>query len=144
MEEFLDTMGIELKEAQYAIQVVGTVVEDLPSPTKNTHARGSSTARIYRIFEARILDAGLSSIIKKKSETCSDHDLRKLASQSFRGGGPGRANAVLTLPYTELSAVYAALPPEARNAPITFQGHSLDETVAAVLYDVTVPKYRRL
>ena len=123
---------------------MGTILEDQPAPKKNSHAMGYSTARIYRIFEARILDAELASAMIKNSESCSDHDLRVLAMQNLRSGGPGRANAMLTLPFNDLSAAYSPIPPAARNKPISFHDHQLDETVAAIVDDVTVPKYLRL
>ncbi|HEX5940789.1 MAG TPA: hypothetical protein VFY66_00865, partial [Anaerolineales bacterium] len=134
----------ELKRDQYTSQAVGTIVEGLPSPTENTHSGGHATTRIYRIFEVHIIDPSLTSAMVKNNKGCSDEDLRELALQDSRNGGLGRANAVLTLPFKEISAAYAAIPAEARNKPILFHGHVLDETVAAVLDDVTVSKYRRL
>ena len=143
-EEFADTLGIELKREQYSTQVVGTIVEDLPSVTENTHARGYATSRIYRIYEARILDPSLSAAMIANSKGCTDHDLRELARRDSQNGGVGHANAVLTLPYKEVSDFYLASPAEARNRPVFFLHHQLDETVAAVLDDVRVPKYRRV
>ena len=143
-EEFADTLGIELKQDQYTYRAVGTILEDHPAPTKNSHAMGYSTARIYRIFEARILDPGLASAMTKNSESVAEHDLRELAMQNLRSGGPGRANAVLTLPFKDLSAAYSSILPAARNKPISFHDHQLDETVAAILDGVSVPKYLRL
>ena len=142
-EEFADTLGIELKQDQYTYRAVGAVLEDHPTPTNNPHAMGYSTARIYRIFEARILDAGLASAMIRNSESCSDHDLRMLAMQNLRSGGAGRANAMLTLPFKDLSAAYRFTPLAARNNPISFHDHQLDETVAAILDGVNVLKYLR-
>ena len=51
---------------------------------------------------------------------------------------------MLTLPFKDLSAAYSPIPPAARNQPISFHGYQLDETVAAILEGVTVPKYLRL
>ena len=143
-EEIADSLRIELKQQQYTIQAVGTVVEDNPSPTEYIHAAGYPTARIYRIFEARILDSSLAPAMIENSENISDRHLQDLARQDSLHGGYGKANAVLTLPYRELQASYLAVYPEARNRPIWFQGHELDETVAAVLEDIPVPKYRSL
>jgi hypothetical protein len=143
-EEFADALGVELKQDQYTSRAVGTILEDHPTPTKNSHAMGYSTARIYRIFEARILDGDLAAAMIKNSENCSDHDLRELAMQNFRSGGPGRANAMLTLPFKDLRAAYSTILPAARNKPISFHDHQLDETVAAILDGVSVPKYLRL
>ena len=80
----------------------------------------------------------------KNNETGSDEFLRELALRDFRRGGTGRANAVLTLPLQEITAFYRTTSLENRNRPIWFQGYQLDETVAAVLEDVSVPKYRRI
>jgi hypothetical protein len=141
-EEFADTLAMTLKPDQYTYQLMGTVVESDPSPTENLNGRGYPTARIYRIFEARVLDPSLAVAMIRNSETCSDDDLRELALQDYGNGGPGRANAVLTLPYKEVTASYLTIPLERRNTPIWFGDHQLDETVAAVLEDVSVPKYR--
>jgi hypothetical protein len=78
------------------------------------------------------------------SERYSNDSLRDLALEDARRGGKGWSNTVLTLPLHQISAFYETTLPEARNKPISFQDHILDETVAAVLEDVTVPKYQRL
>jgi hypothetical protein len=143
-EEFADTLKMSLKRDQYSYQVAGTVIEDYPSPTANTRARGYPTARMYGIFEIRILDPVLASALVKNSESCSDQNLQQLAWEDFQNGGAGRANAVLTLPLKEIDALYMSVPPEARNKPVWFQNHQLDETVASILEGVSVPKYRRL
>lgn len=143
-EEFADALRMDLKPDQYTYLAVGTIVEDHPSTAKNIHARGYPTARIYRIFEARILDQALASAMIENSESCSDEDLRQRALQDARTGGAGRANGVLTLPSEEINGFYTTIPVEARNQPILFQTHHLDETVGAILEGVPVPKYRRL
>ncbi|HJQ14424.1 MAG TPA: hypothetical protein VJ830_06715, partial [Anaerolineales bacterium] len=137
-EEFADAMGIDLKPAQYSYQAIGTIVEDQPSPTQNIHARGYPTTRVYRIFEARILDPSLTSVMLENSGTFSTESLYKLA----QNGGTEKANAILTLPFKEIQAHYQAVPFDLRNGPTRFQGEQLDETVAAVLDGVSVPKYR--
>ena len=143
-EEIEETLEIQLKRDQYILQAVGMLVEDEPSATENISARGYPTTRIYRIFEARILDSVLASAMLNNNENCSDQDLQELALQEFQKGGQGTANAVLTLPWNEITSLYLATPFEARNSPVWFHGHQLDETVAAVLEDVSVPKYRRV
>jgi hypothetical protein len=143
-EEFADALKISLKPDQYTVRVVGTIVEDHPSATEYIHARGYPTARIYRIFEANILDPSLVSAMTENSETCSNQDLYQLALEDSRKGGRGRANGVLNLPFKEITATYLAVPWEARNFPIWFQEHQLDETVAAVLEGLSVPKYQRV
>jgi hypothetical protein len=80
----------------------------------------------------------------ENSESCTDENLRQLALQDYQMGGPGRANAVLTLPLNEVRDLYFETPFVQRNQPILFYHHQLDETVAAILDDVSVPKYRRL
>jgi hypothetical protein len=143
-EEFAGVLEINLSSDQFVCKPVGTIVEDSPSPTENIYARGSHTARIYRIFEARILDPTLSRVMLVNSEGRSDQELLELALEDARNGGKGRANAILALPLKLIMGVYLAMPTEARNAPISFQSNQLDETVAAVLEGVAVPKYRKL
>ena len=143
-EEFFETLGIRLQPHQYTYQATGIIIEHHPSPTENIHARGYPTARIYRIFEARILDSDVATAMIENSLNRSNSNLRELALQDFRKGGPGRANAVLTLPFRDVNDCYLSVPLKARDQPIMFQNHLLDETVAAILGDLTVPKYQRL
>jgi|SRR5688572_6593824 len=143
-EEFADALKISLKPDQYTLKPVRTIVEDYPTPTENIHAKGYPTARVYRIFEARILDPSLSRTILMNSESYSNHNLQELALENARNGGIGRANAMLTLPLNLTRGAYLAISPQARNAPISFQDNQLDASVAAVLEGVTVPKYRKL
>jgi len=133
-----------LKPEQYVSKPVAIVVEEDPAPTENIHARGYLTARVYRIFEARILDASLSHAMLTNSESYSNQNLHERVLEDARNGGKGRANAVLTLPLKVISDVYLAVSPEARNAPISFEDNHLDESVGAVVEGLTVPKYRRL
>jgi hypothetical protein len=143
-EEFADALEISLKPDQYVLKPVGTIIEDDPAPTENIHARGHLTSRVYRIFEVRILDSSVSRAMLTNSESYSNHDLRELALEDSRNGGKGRANAILALPLKLISDVYLAMPLEARNSPISFEDNHLDESVAAILDGVIVPKYRRL
>ncbi len=143
-EEFADALGIDLKPDQYTCQAVGTILEDHPSTAKNAHARGYPTARMYRIFEVHILDSTLAWAMVENSESCSDEDLRQRALQDARNSGAGRANGVLVMPSKEINDFYTTMPVEARNQPILFQTHHLDETVGAILEGVPVPKYRQL
>ena len=142
-EEFADALQISLKPDQYTLKPLGIVVEDHPASTENIHARGYLTARVYRIFEARILDESLSYGMLTNSEIYSNQNLHERVLEDGRNGGKGRANAVLTLPLKVISDVYLAMPPEARNSPISFKDNHLDESVGAILEGVTVPKYRR-
>jgi len=144
VEEFADALTINLKPEQYVSRPVAIVVEEDPAPTNNTHASGHLTARVYRIFEARMLDSSLSHAMLTNSEGHSNHDLHELALEDARDGGKGRANAMFALPLKLISNAYLAMLPEARNSPISFEDNQLDETVAAILEGVSVPKYQRL
>jgi hypothetical protein len=143
-EEFFDALQIDLLPGQYVSQASGMLVEEQPSPTENPRARGYPTARIYRIFEARITDPALGQALIDNSEGVSDQALRERAMMDVHSSGRGRANAVLALPLGALSAFYGDLLPHERNHPVIFDRHQLDETVAAVLEGIWVPKYQRL
>lgn len=141
-EEFADTLKMKLNSNQYTYRAIGTVVEDRPAPTRNIHARGHLTARVYRIFEARILDRSLSHTMLANSETYSNHDLQQLALKDARNGG--RANAILAIPIERISNVYRARSPQARNPSFSLENNQLDESVGAVLEGIHIPRYRRL
>jgi hypothetical protein len=142
-EEFSDAFKFDLKPEQYILKPVATVVENDPSRTENIHAKGILTARIYGIFEARIVDSSLTHILMMNSESLSHQDLCELALKDAQHGGRGRANAILALPLKHITDHYLAMPPKERNAPILFEKNRLNETVLAVLEDITVPKYQR-
>jgi hypothetical protein len=80
----------------------------------------------------------------KGSKSVSHEMLCALAMENARDGGKGWANAMLTLPLQQLTEVYRSISPIERNHPIYFENHQLDETVSAVLEDVTAPKYQRV
>jgi hypothetical protein len=143
-EEFADALKISLKPDQYTLKPVRTVVEDHPTPTENIHAKGYPTARVYRIFEARILDASLSHAILMNSERYSNHNLQELALENARNGGKGRANAILAFPLKLISDAYLGMPPEARNTSFLLEDNYLDESVAAILEGVSAQRYRRV
>lgn len=143
-EEFADALKILLRPDQYHHKPVGTVIEDNPAPTKNTHAKGYLTARVYRIFEAFISDSSLAQTMMTNSDSLSYLDFRELALEDARNGGKGRANAIFALPVKLISDVYLALSPEERNAPVLFEGNRLDETVPIVLEGIRVPNYQRV
>jgi hypothetical protein len=140
-EELADALNIELRPDQYTSKPLGTVTENDPAATENVNARGCQTVRVYRIFEARILDPALCQLMIANSEHYSNQDLREGAIRDARRGGKGRANALVTLPMKPLMEFYRGLSPEARNAPAIFVNNSLDSNVCAVLEDVPVPKY---
>jgi len=143
-EEFASALKVSLQADQYSYRLVETIAEDVPSPTENFYSRGFSTVRIYYIFEAHILDPSLVDVMLMNNARYSDLDLRELALQDFQNGGYGWYSAVLTLPLNQISDTYSFISLEARNHPIWFQNHQLDETVAAILEGINVPKYRRL
>ena len=140
-EEFADALAVDLQPGQYQARPVGLVVADGPAPTHNPRAPGAATARIYRIFEARLLDPALAQALLASSARVSDEDLRQQALAEARAGGRGRANAALVLPLNDLAAAYLALRPEVRAAPLAFDGHLLDGNVPAVLDGVPVPEF---
>jgi hypothetical protein len=144
VEEFADALATDLKPDQYWQEPVGIMVEDGPVPTDNLRAPGYATVRIYRIFEARIVDASLAQAMLENSERYSDQYLREIALADARNGGRGRANAVLALPLRLLTEAYLALSPDARAEPVSFNNHQLDRNVTAVLEGVAVPSYRNL
>jgi hypothetical protein len=144
VEEFHDALKMDFRAEQFTYKPVGIVVENDPSPTDNLSARGCPTVRIYRIFESRLVDTALINAILTNSKSQSNEILRDLALEDERKGGKGWASAILTLSANEVKAFYLATSPEDRNQSVLFQGHRLDETVAAILEDVPVPRYQRL
>ena len=138
MEEFADALKINLRPGQYVSQPVSIVVENEAAPTDNIHAKGIPTVRVYRIFEAIVLDSALIHIIMENNERISHENLCALALN-----GKGRANATLALPLKQLTDHYVAISPKERNAPVLFDENKLDETVLAVLDNIPIPKYQR-
>jgi hypothetical protein len=120
------------------------VIENHPAPTTNAYARGQPTLRIYRIFEVQVIDERLCAAMLKGSRQFSVQDLGRLALQDLQKGDQGRANAILTLPLSQVRAAYLDIPPEMRYRAITVAGHRLDESVLAILEDLEVPQYQRL
>lgn len=143
-EEFADALKISLKPDQYIHKPAATVVENDPAPTENIRARGYRTVRVYRIFEARILDSSLIHTMMRNSKSNSHQGLCELALEDAQKGGKGRANAVLALSLKRITDAYLAMSPDERNAPVLFEENRLAETVPAVLEGVSVPKFRRL
>ena len=144
VEEFADTLKINLQPEQYISKPVATVVEDEAAPTDNLQAESVPTVRVYRIFETQIVEATLGQFMVMNSEGMSHNNLCELALDDFQNGGKGWANGILVLPLEQITRAYGALSPAERNAPILFGKHYLDETVSAILDDIPVPKYQRL
>lgn len=140
VEEFEETMGVELKPSQYTSQPMGFVVEDEPVFTENWYARGFLTVRVYRTYQVEIVDLNLCKALTDTSQRVTSEMLGKRALEN----GKGRANSVLVLPLKGVRDAYLALPSKNRFAKIEVARHKLDESVLAVLGDVDVPQYQRI
>ena len=141
-EEFAETLGIDLSSEQYVCRPVTTMVENRATSTENIYAGGTPTVRIYRIYEATITDVSLTQIMLNRSAGLSHRSLSELAIADAQRGGKGKANTVLALPWKRLQAHYRAMLPSERNGSIMFEEHRLDSTVAAILEEISVPRYQ--
>jgi hypothetical protein len=144
VEEFADTLGIDLRREQYVCRPVTTVVENRATSTGNIYASGTRTVRVYRIYEASITDVFLTHVMLNRSAALSHRSLCELAIADAQRGGKGKANAVLALPWKRLQGTYRAMLPSERNVPIMFEESRLDSTVAAILEEIAVPRYQRV
>ena len=144
VEEFGETLTINLNPEQYVFQPLTTIVENSPTPTGNIHAVGTSTVRVYRIFEACIKDSSLAHVMLENSEGLSQQRLCQLAIADAERGGKGKASRVLVLPWKRLQDVYQAMLPTARNSSIMFEENQLNVSVVALFDRITVPRYQRV
>ena len=142
VEEFDDALGIQLTPPQYMLKPAGVVVENEPSPTANLRAAGNPTARIYGIDEVQIQDPAIVQLMMTNSSTHAPEVLRRLALDDARKRGRGRANGMLVAPIEQIRAAFLSIPPEERGEPLPFENTHLEGNVAAVLEDVSVPKYQ--
>jgi hypothetical protein len=142
VEEFTETLRVDLSSEQYVCNAVTTVVENRAVLTENIYATRTPTVRIYRIFEADITDIALARFMLMNGDDLSNQRLSQLAVADAQSGGRGRANGVLTLPWERLQDVYRALSPAERDAPIVFEENRLDSTVAAIVEGIAVPRYQ--
>jgi hypothetical protein len=142
VEEFAETLSVDLRPEQYVCKAVATMVENRAISTENIYAEGTPTVRVYRVYEAAITDLFLTDGMLKRGDGLSDQRLCELAIADARNGGKGKANAVLTLPWERLQSAYRAMVPVARNVPILFEENRLDPTVAAILEEIAVPRYQ--
>jgi hypothetical protein len=142
VEEFAETLRVDLRPEQYLCRPVATMVENRAILTENIYATRTPTVRVYRIFEADITDVVLARLMLKNGDDLSHQRLSQLAIADAQSGGRGRANDVLTLPWERLQDVYRAMPQVARNVPVIFDENRLDSTVAAILDDIAVPRYQ--
>lgn len=143
IEEFEETLGVDLKPNQYEVGPLGFVVESQPVWTENWYARGYPTVRIYRTYKVQIIDGALCEYMLTATRQYSDQGFGVLALTDQQNGGRGRANSVLTLRLNTVRESYLALSPERRYRKIVVESHELDESVLAVLEDVDVPQYHR-
>jgi hypothetical protein len=143
VEEFEDTLGIALRSDQYLLKPVGTVLENKSVRTQNVYAVGSPTARVYRVFEAWIIDPDLCLTMIENSKGHPNPVLGAMALEDARAGGSGRANAMLVLPLKKVRHFYLSTPPELRHMPISFEDICLDGNVPAILEDIPVPVFQR-
>jgi hypothetical protein len=144
VEEFDDTLGIQLKPGQYIVDPYNIVVENEPAPTSNVRASGAPTARIYRVYEVRILDRDLCRAMISNSEAHPGQVLRAEALDDAHKGGLGRANAVLVAAEEEIRAAFLNVPPERRGEVLPFADTLLEGNVAAVIEGIYVPKYQQI
>jgi hypothetical protein len=142
-EEFMDALHIDLELGQVLLRPAGLVVENTPAPTANLYSRGVPTARIYRIFEATVLESSLCTALLENSQRYSDPDLQAMAAADRAHGGKGRANAVLALPLEAVTHSYLKVPLAQRAGALTIDGHVFDPSVIAVLENVAAPQYER-
>lgn len=140
VEEFAETLGVELKRIQYMVEPMGFVIENNPVRTKNWYARDFPTMRVYRIFKVEIVDGILCQNLVETSQRVSDDTLCERAL----GNGTGRANTVLALPLDRVRKAFLAIPPEKRFNTIEEDLHTLDESVLVVLKDIEASQYLRL
>lgn len=140
VEEFEETMGVDLKSSQYTVEPMGFVIEDQPVFTENWYSRGFPTVRVYRIYNVQLTDTALCKVLLNTSREIPNDELVRLAMENVRG----RANSVLALPLHTVQEAYLALPPEKRYQKIGIAGYQLDESVLAVLMDVALPQYQRI
>jgi hypothetical protein len=139
VEEFNDTLGIQLMPSDYTIERVAFVVEKDPRPTDNVRAPGHPTARVYWIDDVEIKNPDLSRLMLRRGP--SSHDLSEKAMNDLNKGGRGRANALYSAPLEKIRAAYLKLTPEERNEPLEFEGVTLSSNVPAILESVETPKF---
>jgi hypothetical protein len=144
VEEFEETLNVQLKPDQYTVQPLEFVIEENPVWTENWYARGYATVRIYRTFKVDLTDVSLCKTILAASQRYSDQDLGMTALRESQNGGRGRANSVLALPLNLVTASYLALPPDMRYRKTVVENHELDQSVLAVLEEVDLPQYQRM
>jgi len=143
-EEFETALKIGLKPDQYQLRPLWTMIENNPVSSGNIYATGTSTVRLYQVFEATIVDETLQAAILKNSRSYTDYTLRAAVLEDVRFGGKGWANACLTIPIEELRNFYHSVAPEDRDYPVSFKESRLESNIPAILEDVVVRKFHRI
>jgi hypothetical protein len=144
VEEFAETLSVDLRSDQYVCSPVTTIVENRAISTDNIYVAATPTVRVYRIYEAVITDLFLTDAMLRRGNDLSYQGLCDLAIADALNGGRGKANTVLSLPWERLQGVYRAMLPAERDVPIVFEENRLDSTVAAIMDDIAVPRYQRV
>lgn len=142
IEEFEDSLKINLSMDQYRLNPRGIIIEDLPVETENVRATGLPTVRIYYLYEAWVESPDLIMRMAANGEQHTDKDLQEMAQAEAQHGGRGRANAMLTLSLDDLTEMYRSMAMDLRSGPIRFKDHQLDGNVLAILEDVEQTKYQ--
>jgi len=144
IEEFEETLHVDIKPGQYTVEPLGIVIEDNPVLTENWYARGYPTVRVYRTYQVQIIDLDLCELMLAANDKYSDQELVALAAKDLKNGGSGRINSVVALPLNRVTEAYRALPLELRYKNIVIEDRNLDESVLAILGNIDVPQYQRL
>lgn len=144
VEEFRDALGTDIKSEQYRLKWLRTIVEDMPIRTSNPRSEGSSTTRIYSIYEMKVVDSELITKLIESSNSRSDKDLCAAAEKDYLEGGRGRVSTALVLEYDRLVSFYQDLSQQGRRTQTRIRGHELDGNVLAILNEVESEKFQYL
>lgn len=142
-EEFLDSLGLIIDPAQYALKLTGSVIENEPVETGNVRAAGNPTVRIYLLFEMRLHDPGLIGAVIHNSAAVSDQALQELAWADQVQGGRGRANAALVVDAEKFVHTCLGLPIQSQAGLIDFEGHQIEHNTLALFEELDTSLYRR-
>ena len=140
VEEFEETMGVDLKRSQYTVEPMGFVLEDKPVFTENRYARGFPTVRVYCVYKTQLIDAALCNALLNTSREITNDELTRRALENNRR----RANSVLALPLHMVREAWLASAPTMRYRKTNVGNHELDESVLVVLGEIEVEQYQRV
>jgi hypothetical protein len=141
-EELHDSLSIHIHPDQYVYHPLWSVVENDPAPTSNIHAEHQPTVRMYRVFEAQIIDPALWRLVMMNSNSLSDQDLKDQAMADKENGGKGRANACSVVPMKAIRHYYSSLSFDEHDTRVLHQGTIMEGNICALLEDGVSPKYR--